>query len=192
MELSLYHTDYYADTFRLIWNETGDHMAAVGTDRIVLCDGNGTERSEIALNDRLVYGMAFHGEELFVLCSDYCLYRYDLEGNFLSRSDIASYINASAYPSVTWNFLANGDLALVANGVFSLISCYGWEISAYATQALGYDTLRDQLITYASGSDGYTVGAFRRYTTQALVEMGKTLIGASELSEETKSLYGIS
>ena len=61
-----------------------------------------------------------------------------------------------------------------------------------AAEALGFDPVRDQLITYVSDSEGYTIGTFQRYTTQDLVELGKALVGESELSEETKSLYGIS
>lgn len=191
-ELALWRENSYLDAFQLIWDASGNYMAAVELERIVLCNGGGSVTGEILLNDRAVYGMTFHEDTLFVLGSDYYLYRYDLNGTFLSRSNVASYINASSSPDMDWHFLADGDLALVCDGVFSLISCDGWKVSAYATQAIGYDTVRDRLLVCTALDEGYGVGAYQRYSVENLVEMGKALVGASALSEETKSLYGIS
>ena len=116
-----------------------------------------------------------------------------MDGSFLSKSETESYVNASDSRTCQWTFTEEGDLALWTDDmVLNLISSDGWTVSAYATQCLGYLPQRQQLLCYRAGDeDTYQLCSYHRYSTQELVEKGRTIVGDTQLTEEVKSEYGL-
>ena len=150
---------------------------------------DGTLLLTIPLEGRRTVGLHFRpdADELLILCDDELL-RYTLDGTLQSTTEIAAYINASTYPDdVTWKYAADGDLALLAGGVLSMIDTDSWVMSAYAVSSAGYDDARDIILC----SSNYVLGCFHRYTLEELIARGRDIVGEAQLSESQISRYGI-
>lgn len=106
-----------------------------------------------------------------------------------------SYNNASDSRTCRWTFTQEGDLALWTDDqVLNLISSDDWTVTACATQCLGYLPQRRQLLCCRSGEESGTnkLCSYHRYSTQELVEKGRSIVGNIQLTEEVKSEYGLS
>lgn len=187
----------YVHTQLATWSQDGARMAGVGEDQVWIRSLDGKQTASIPLENQQVLGLSFSpsGEELFLLCSDGYLYRWGVDGSFLSKTETASYANASSSRTCRWTFTEEGDLALWTDDkVLNLISSDGWTVTAYATQCLGYLPQRQQLLCYRSGEESgtYRLCSYHRYTTQQLVERGRAIVGDAQLTEEVKSEYGLS
>ena len=76
--------------------------------------------------------------------------------------------------------------------VLNLISMEDWALSAYAVNCLGYVPDQELLLCYRPAEDdGYRLCSYHRYSTQELVDRGRSIVGSTELSEEVKSEYGL-
>lgn len=185
----------YIHTQLAAWSDDGSRMAGVGEDQVWIRSLDGAQTASIPLDNQQMLGLSFSpsGEELFLLCSDGYLYRWGVDGSFLSKSETESYVNASDSRTCRWTFTEEGDLALWTDDmVLNLISSDGWTVSAYATQCLGYLPQRQQLLCYRAGDeDTYQLCSYHRYSTQELVEKGRTIVGDTQLTEEVKSEYGL-
>lgn len=196
LEESLIPEDYI-HTQLAAWSEDGSRMAGVGEDQVWIKSLDGAQTTSVSLDNQQVLGLSFSpsGQELFLLCSDGYLYRWGVDGSFLSKTEIESYDNASNSRTCRWTFTEEGDLALWTDDrVLNLISSDGWIVTAYATQCLGYLPQQELLLCYHSGKENGTnqLCSYHRYTTQELVERGRAIVGDTQLTEEVKSEYGLS
>ena len=187
----------YIHTQLAAWSDDGSSLAGVGEEQVWIRSLDGTETASIPLDNQQVLGLSFFpsGQELFLLCSDGYLYRWEVDGSFLSKTEIQSYNNASDSRTCRWTFTEEGDLALWTDDqVLNLISSDGWTVTAYATQCLGYLPQRQQLLCCRSGEESGTnkLCSYHRYSTQELVEKGRSIVGDTQLTEEVKSEYGLS
>lgn len=179
------------------WSADGSSLAGVGEEQVWIRSLDGIQTASIPLDNQQVLGLSFSpsGHELFLLCSDGYLYRWGVDGSFLSKTEIQSYNNASDSRTCRWTFTEEGDLALWTDDqVLNLISPDDWTVTAYATQCLGYLPQRQQLLCCRSGEESGTnkLCSYHRYSTQELVEKGRSIVGDTQLTEEVKSEYGLS
>lgn len=178
------------------WTPDGSLCAGVGDETLWIWDANGALKGEIEIENRQAVSLSFtpDGSQLLLLCSDGNLYRWSIDGPFLSKTEISAYLNASSSREVRWTFTQDGMLALWSDDmVLNLISMEDWALSAYAVNCLGYVPDQELLLCYRPAEDdGYRLCSYHRYSTQELVDRGRSIVGSTELSEEVKSEYGLS
>ena len=179
------------------WSDDGSLMAGVTEEQVWVTSSDGKQTCSIPLDNQQVLGLSFSpsGKELFLLCSDNYLYRWSVDGNFLSKTETDCYTNASNSRTCRWTFTEEGDLALwTDDNVLNLISSDGWIVTASASRCMGYLPQRQQLLCYRSGEESgtYQLCSYNRYSTQELVAKGRSIVGDTQLTEEVKSEYGLS
>lgn len=188
--------DDYSLTQLAAWSPVGGLCAGVGEGRIWLWNGDGALAGEISLENREGVGLSFSpdGEEVLLLCTDGYLYRWRLDGTFLSKTAIGAYLNASSSRGVVWSFSDEAaDLAIwTDDNVLNLVSTEDWSVSACATNCLGYLPGQELLLCCRPVQDGrYRLCSYHRYSVPELVERGRAIVGDSTLTEAVKSEYGL-
>lgn len=162
---------------------TDDQQMAISIDgEVRFVDGE-----TFSLGEKTAVSGRFYGEELLILCDDGALYRYDLQGNQLSKTELHIYntfYTNIAEAEVLWDFTEDGELILNVYGAGNIISCRNWERRANLLDLLCYLPQRDELVK----NDLMT---FRRHTTQEVIALAQQELGSFELTSEEKEFYGI-
>lgn len=117
---------------------------------------------------------------------------YDLEGNMIGNTQLEG--NAvSSTKSVTYKFL--GDELIVSNSDYdSIIDMHDFEIRISLCGLTCYDSENGRFYvkTYDQIPDVSNFVYYERYSLEELIERGHEFVGSETLSDELKSMYGIS
>ena len=186
-----------------VWDEQEKYCAFTDSQTVYAADTKGNllfNTKKAGLTPR---SLCIHDGVLFVLYSEGKLVRYDLKtGKELGVTNISYMYNFSGTSSQTdaldqaeWIFL---DDTLILNTKDSgnnlhIIETRSWKEKAVSRFALGYDRLRDRLLTWDKDRDNKKVyiGWYPRYTLDDLLRKAEEAVGTMRLSEEEKVYYGI-
>ena len=74
----------------------------------------------------------------------------------------------------------------------NVIDLDSWNLITYLTTALAYHENTDTFLVYSySTIKEVTVGYFKHYTVEELIQKGRDMLQGQEMSEELKNDYGI-
>lgn len=188
----LCYTDY-GDLPPLDFSATGKHLAILSTQGIQLRTHDGNVHCLIETGKKTPLSLCFdpEGKHLLVLYEDTSLYRYDLNGNIVTWSEIVFYnTGLSRYTEIFWQFTEKG-LMVTADDICTLVDPESWSVYTYVRQCLHYDPNTDCFYVSIGTTDGYVLGSYRRYTTEALIEKAHAILGKNTLTDEQKAKYGL-
>lgn len=176
------------------------YIAFSNGNRITVTDPKGERIMDKGCPGTEPIGMAFFKEkrksptQLVVIYSNGTLYRYDVKtGEFLGKNELTVYSSrlGSDYAELTFDRDKN-QLYVQMNSILDLVDLENWYETASIYQAVGLHRPSDRVYTYAFENDKTTsLGYFKHYTTDELIEKGKKILHDTELSEELKYKYGI-
>ena len=88
----------------------------------------------------------------------------------------------------------NGLLYLRVDDTLCIVDINNWFELAYIPYCHGHHIPTDHFITfsYAKTFKESSIGYFKHYTVDDLIDKGKYILQGTELTEEEKSYYGIS
>ncbi len=197
--------------FPLVWSDDGNQLAVANTQTLIAYKKDGTELLRAPLNGREIIGMHFVGDQLLVVCNEEAhttLLSYALDKSGVVR---ASTIDAMTHPAspttdamrcVTWVPVAEnrksprnpGDICITItlSHVCYVIDLATLEPCQIVRGCIGYDEHADCFVKNPYPYHPSSVGLFRRYTTDELVERGRTQVGNSRMTEAQRSKYGLS
>ncbi len=169
-------------------------LAALGSD-LLLTSAAGDVITDISLGDLKGVSTCFYDRDLLVLADDGAVYRYDRQGNLLSKITLQiydSFARSVTYlgddpMAVYWWITDNGELILNAFQAGNIIETSQWQRRAFVPYMVAYDSQTDRLIT----RDSYQLYAFCRYTTQELLDQAEQMLGSFQLTDAQKRYYGI-
>lgn len=203
----LFYTDGRPATLLPLPEDWGDTLYAdysTAVNRIAISDGN-----EILITDPdgnspvmircpgvepvgLCFAPVKKNEDplLLVLYENGSLYRYSAStGEFVGMSNLKYYPGASA--AFRYN-LVGSHLYIQSGKVTEVFETETWERTTTIEHCYGYHVLSDRFFTYSSkSSKENTIGYFRRYSTEELIQKAKDILQNTEMSDELKSTYGI-
>lgn len=120
------------------------------------------------------------------------LYRYNAKtGAFIGRSEISGYANSK--DSFIFDLNVDDDLIYISQGsITNMIETKSWVEQAYIENCFGHHRLTDRIFTYSYiDSRECEVGYFRHYTLDELMQKARDILQGTEMSEDTKTEYGI-
>ena len=120
------------------------------------------------------------------------LYRYDVRtGELLGSSEITictSFVNTSEF----YQDETKGIVVIMNGSSASVIDTASWVETAYIENCYGYHAGSDRFFTEAkNGEQTVSIGYFKRYTTEDLIEKAKNILQNQRLTREQKNEYGI-
>jgi len=133
----------------------------------------------------------FFGDELLALCDDGAVYRYDATGTQLSRTMLSVYSSFSGQlvdgGDVEWFVTDDNELIVNACGMGNILDTDSFRLSAEIEDFVLYSPRENVL--FCLPNEG--LKAFKRYTVDELLAIGKEQLGSFELSETKRNAYGI-
>ena len=174
----------------------GEFALAAGHE-IQLCRFGGGVTGVVDLGEKKAGGILVHGEEIFAVCDDGGLYRYDTEGNLLSHTELYRYTSfydklASDPARLRWWFTEDGDLILDACGIGNIIDRGTWQLRAAVPSFVAYDPVGDLILVNSPQSQSYGLACYPRYTTGDVMDMARDALGSFRLDEDRRADYGLS
>lgn len=180
------------DTVCAVGEGKTDGVTAVSYgNEIVLYDKKGEEKVRISCTGLTPYGMMFTGENLLVLYNDGNLYQYSaVNGDFVRKTDVLVHPNYVG--SVSFDLDTGVGLLFIQMGKLAgVIDMESFAQTAHIDNCFGRLKSKDIFITLSKESDMAKVGYYKRYTVEELIVKAKDMLKNAELSEATKSRYGI-
>ena len=140
-----------------------------------------------------VYSAGKNKEELLVIYADGALCRYDLKTGELLGKMQTSIDDMDGVFKVSFQFyLEQSTLYLQRQHVTYVIDLNSWVEVATVGNCLGYNPINDEFLSYAVvTAKEVSMGYFRHYTLDELIEKGKKITQNTELTQEQRSEYGI-
>ncbi len=177
------------------WSADGSMLAGLGESELWLWNASGELQCAIPWGGR--HANCLHFDErgqLYVLCTDGMLFRYDRDGGMNGSLQTRRYESISSGQVTDWIFLPDGDLALCYGAVMTMIDTGEMAERFYVEESMGYDAARDRVICYRESEDGEEnyLGACPRYSVEELIEKGWELVGDVRLSATQREAYGLS
>ena len=131
-------------------------------------------------------------EYLIVIYDGGHMYRYDaVTGDYIDNMDISGYINhipeAAIYPDVE-----AGYMYVQQDHLTSIIDLSCWYEVGFIENSLGHHSMTDRFysLMYDNSSD-VSVGYFRHYTLQELIDKANEILGGIPMPEELRNIYAI-
>ncbi|MBR1796556.1 MAG: PQQ-binding-like beta-propeller repeat protein [Clostridiales bacterium] len=189
------------------WNGAMYVTEAPATDSVIVSDGSllisvdvttGQIRYTINTDGRIPLGAICmeddaSGDDLLVVAyNDSNLYRYDLsDGSFIGKSEISTYYNY--VPTASFELdRENGYLYVQMYQLTDVISLDTWTECTYIENCFGHYAPRDLFYTQSWENSGeVSVGYFRHYTVQDLIDRANDMLGGIPMSDEFRSRYGL-
>lgn len=186
--------DWTAD-YNFVSGYTEDELAAFNDKAIHVFNSSGTVTASINTPGRSPVGMSFchtsSDDIILVTYNDGSLYRYSLAGEFIGRTDISVYANASNNHTYEFDY-TDSLLYIHFSYMTDIIDMNGWIEIANIQNVLGYSNEADIFYCYEYNNDSlYTIGCFKRYTTEDLIKKSLGILNGTTLSDDIKSMYGI-
>ncbi|MBR4515211.1 MAG: TIR domain-containing protein [Lachnospiraceae bacterium] len=170
----------------------GDLFAVADKNKIIVLDRDGRRVNEINCSELSVTGLGFYKDMLLVSSDSGYLYRYDVRtGELLGSSEITihtSFVNTSEF----YQDETKGIVVIMNGSSASVIDTASWVEMAYIENCYGYHAGSDRFFTEAeNGEQTVSIGYFKRYTTEDLIEKAKNILQNQRLTREQKNEYGI-
>lgn len=190
--------EQWLNTGYVVLDESGKRIAASDGEKIRILDVNGEFKGEVACNNVSPLGISFKevgGKELLLVAFDNgTLNRYDAEtAEFLGRSDLTVVSMASLYEADMDYDKEQGLLYVQIGTMLDIIETDTWIELTSISNCYGHNKETDTFIT--SGYDGVNngiVGYFEHYSVDRLIQKARDYLQGEEMSDELKSMYGIS
>ena len=170
-----------------------DGRFAVSDGKTILFAGkDGAVTNTIGCPGAKLIGMTIRNNELLVLYNDGSLYCYATDtGQFVRKTE--AFMNYGFDGEAAFDFDEENHLLYIQmdrlTDVFDLES--GVQI-AHINTCFGHHKGRDIFVTSAEESnDKKQVGYYKRYSVEELIEKAHEILRNAELTNETKSRYGI-
>ncbi|MCR4690131.1 MAG: TIR domain-containing protein [Lachnospiraceae bacterium] len=169
----------------------GGLFAVSDGKQILLADANGSFQTSISCPGVEPIGMTFVDGQLAVLYHNGGLCRYNKDtGELLGKIEISAIYDYSG--DVTFQYDSeNGLLYIQMEKLTDVVDMKSGVQTACITNCFGYLKGRDIFITLSDHTGVKQVGYYRRYTIEELVDKAHTILNNAELSDETKTRYGI-
>ena len=137
------------------------------------------------------YGINENGE-ILVVYSDGFLFRYNaLTGELVAKSEISSYSNATPNAEFSIDYDA-GFLYIQQFELTGVVDLNSWVELAYIENSFGHYAPLDRFYTYAYEIESHhSIGYFRHYSLEEIIEMANNLLGGAEMPDALRSRYGI-
>lgn len=174
------------------WTADSSLLALPAEGDILLLNPDGTQAGMIRCDGRQMYSLCFSpAGELLVLYADANLYRYDLSGAVLSRTDLYYYVNdMSNRSTVDWYFGQQG-CGINIGGLCTILDPESWQSYAYVPSCLLYAPVLDRFFVQLETANTPDIACYQRYTTEELIAMAKEILGDIELTEDQRRQYGL-
>ncbi len=186
------HSEDWNGTKMVVIDETERKIVLSNEKTIIVYDFEGNELYDIECPDVAPFTAAFHDSMLLVPFSDAYLARYNAEtGELIAKSEITCYSSSFSECSLTFDE-ENGIILFQQGTIIDIIDEESWTDLAYLTQSFGYHKATNTFISSSKNDDNqYSIGYFKHYSVDELVEKAKKLLNGTELSDDLKRSYGI-
>lgn len=160
--------------------------------RILLTNKNGEVKSTIACPGVAPIGMTFKDNSLIVLYNNGGVYWYLKDnGQFEKKSNISIYYGYEGCPSFKYDE-ENKLLYIQMDKLTDVVDMESGVEITHVMSSFGYHKGKDIFVTAAGPNDHeIKIGYYKHYTVNELIKKAKKILENAELSEETKSYYGI-
>ncbi len=131
---------------------------------------------------------------LMVAYQDGTLYRYSAEsGEFAGKTDLSVSQMAYLYESSLDADDENGFLYVQVGDLVDIIETDTWIETTRILNCFGHDKETDTFLTYGyeKNKQEGKIGYFEHYSVERLIEKTKDYLQGEEMSEDQKSMYGI-
>ena len=187
--------DDWTANYNFVSGYTEDELAAFNDKAIHVFNSSGTVTASINTPGRSPVGMSFchtsSDDIILVTYNDGSLYRYSLAGEFIGRTDISVYANAPNNHTYEFDY-TDSLLYIHFSYMTDIIDMNGWIEIANIQNVLGYSNEADIFYCYEYNNDSlFTIGCFKRYTTEDLIKKSLGILNGTTLSDDIKSMYGI-
>ncbi len=187
--------DDWTANYNFVSGYTEDELAAFNDKAIHVFNSSGTVTASINTPGRSPVGMSFchtsSDDIILVTYNDGSLYRYSLAGEFIGRTDISVYANVSNNHTYEFDY-TDSLLYIHFSYMTDIIDMNGWIEIANIQNVLGYSNEADIFYCYEYNNDSlFTIGCFKRYTTEDLIKKSLGILNGTTLSDDIKSMYGI-
>lgn len=184
------------DASQPTWTLTEEGLLILGDgNRILQATQDGRVMKTMDLGEKKVVSLYWLDGQVLALCDDGAVYRYDLQGNLLSRTVLELY--DTFYSNVSygtnqsgklgWWQTADGDVILNAYGAGNIIDGTLWQSKAFVPHISTYEAEEDQIVCYWDG----VFYAYSRYSTDRQMQRAREALGDFRLTEEQKKYYGL-
>lgn len=177
------------------WNPAHSELLIAAGHELLLAEPDGRILRHIDLEDKRGIGVFRYGEQLLTLCDDGAVYRYDRQGNLLSRTTLHLYdsfftnINYDADPAdIGWWKTSDGDLIVKAFTAGNIIDCSQWQSRAFVPKLQAYAPRGDEILCFEDNR----LHAYARYTTGQQMEKAREVLGDFRLTQQQLKYYGLS
>lgn len=173
-----------------VFSDVGETVAVVGLQEILICDMQLQPKMPIPLNGMHPVTMCFHSSNLLVAYDNDTLYRYWVStGQALDTLNIHTRSLRDAF---VWDFSQPGKLALRIDNHLNLIDTVDWALFTHVDFCLGYfPETQTALVTGFLPDGNYTMGSYRIYSAQDLIDKASSMLSGVTLTAEQKSAYGL-
>lgn len=185
-----------ADKPACVRNESGTQILAACGSELMLIGSDGDITLRIDLGDKKGVSVYFYKDQLLTLCDDGAVYRYDRQGNLLSKtplelynsffSNVSGSFSNSSNPD--WWVTDDGDLIINAFQAGNIIDCGQWQCRAFVPHLYAYIQQQDEILCFTD----YQFFAYPRYTTLQQMRKAQDALGDFRLTEDQLKSYGLS
>ncbi|MBO4592170.1 MAG: hypothetical protein J5684_06395, partial [Eubacterium sp.] len=174
-------------------NGTEEGFAIADRRSIRLVKASGEVDQTIECAGLTVIGMTFIPErdEFLVLFNDGSLHWYTSKGDFKRKTDVMVLYNFDE-PVLFDVDIDNNLMYIQMDKMTDMVDMESGVQIAYIEDCFGHHKISDSFITQSySQKDDVTIGYYKRYTVDELIEKAKNILQDAELSQELKTQYGI-
>ena len=176
-------------------DETGTYMAITAGDKVLTMAPGAQEQQTIQLEEVNAASLYYHGNELLVLCDNGYLFRYDVDGNLLSRTALTVgegfsqdvLAEATTQTLVSWQQTADRKLIVNCFAYGNVVDCENWTVS---TVVPAYNFYWEANKSFVCDTDS-GFAAYPRYTVPELLQLAGEELGTFRLTEDQKAGYGL-
>lgn len=177
-----------------VYSDT-EFALAVGNE-IRFCSFGGGIKHAISLGEKKAGALCIREEVVFAVCDDGGLYRYGMDGNLLSHTELHRYTSfyndLAGDPSLLrWFFTDNGDLIIDACGIGNLVDQDTWRLRGVVPSFVAYDSVGDVILVNSSLSQTEGLACYPRYSTEDIIAMAREALGNYQLSGDRRADYGL-
>lgn len=171
------------------WNEAGDTLAVLQSDRIVLLGADAEEKGSIDIEDKEVSSIGFKGDELLVVYVDNTLAVYSLSGETLRSISLTPGDHTLKAGT---RIISAGDKIFIDGGTYCYIlrqdtyKCEGW--TAFF---MGYSDAEERLLVKSYKVNTSCIIGYDYYSPEELIKKAEEFTQGYEMSEKDKKAYGL-
>ncbi len=190
--------DNWGETTSVAADETGDLIVLTDAEKIRVLGRNGEHRYDISCENVYPVSLGIHSmadgkKVLFVPYNNGRLVRYDLE-----NGDVIGTSKLSTYPSklydASFSFDDDEHLLYIKTGdILDVVETDTYVELACIEGCYGYHKASDTFWTYSykESAKECSLGYFKRYSVEELIEKTKEHLCGTEMTKEQKEVYGI-